>query len=92
MGWADTQWSLPCQRALTSLWGMYENERAEKMKVEEEYSVLQNDVNLWVDTTVSRSLKKNYAKIMSGEEDAKVELDTLKEEKKIWEDEKKKMK
>ena len=79
MGWADPEWSLPCQRALTSLWGMYENERAEKMKVEEEYSVLQNDVNLLVDTTVSHSLKKNYAKIMSGEEDAKVELDTLKE-------------
>jgi hypothetical protein len=71
---------------------MYEIERAEKMKVQEEYLVLKIDVNHWVYTIVTRTLKKNYVKIMISEEDAKVELGKLKEEKKIREDEKKKMK
>ena len=65
---------------------MYENEKEEKIKVEEEHVVLKKDVNRWVETTLSRSLKKNYQKIMSGEEDVEVELRTLKEKKKIWKD------
>ena len=68
---------------------MYEGERTEKMKVEEEYSVLKKDVNHWVDTTVTRAMKENYEKIMSGEMDLEDELKKLKEEKKIWEEEKK---
>ena len=44
VGWADPQWSLTCQRTLISLWGMYESERAEKMKVEKRISGLKKEI------------------------------------------------
>ena len=71
---------------------MYESERAEKMKVEEEYSVLKKDVNDFFNRTTERAMKQNYEKIMSGEMDLEDELKKLKKEKKIWEEEKKSLK
>ena len=56
---------------------MYEGERTEKMKVEEEYSVLKKNVNHWVDTTMTYAIKEKYEKIMSGEADLEDELKKL---------------
>ena len=57
---------------------MYDSERAEKMKMEEKYLILKKDVKYWVYTTVTRAMKENCEKIMSGEADLEDELKKLK--------------